>query len=294
MGTVCLKPNPSRRFHWVSALEPEAAPALEALQRQMNDFYSNAKAYYDDIEFTSTNWTSDLVYLWIAKAAQTASRILEIGCGRANILSHYPDLMPRYTGVDFSSELIEENRHRYQGAKFFELRDARRLNLPSTTFDLVISVFVLEHCVFPHTALNEWARMLVTGGRLIILAPDFLGHCRMTSQRIGFSVGSGREKLARGQFSDAVVTAFDTRVRLPVKGTLCRIEASLKPQFYINLAPTCFDDPFQPDVDAVYVTYKPEIKRWLKRAMLFNSINSDLAEFVRRNRLILLDGQKMR
>jgi SAM-dependent methyltransferase len=293
MGTVYLKPNPSRRFHWVSALEPEAAPALEALQRQMNDFYSNAKAYYDDIEFTSTNWTSDLVYLWIAKAAQTASRILEIGCGRANILSYYPDLAPRYTGVDFSSELIEENRHRYPSAEFFELRDARRLNLSGTTFDLIISVFVLEHCVFPHTALNEWARLLVTGGRLIILAPDFLGHNRMTSQRIGFSVGSGREKLARRQFSDAIVTAFDTRVRLPVKATLCRIGASLKPQFYINLAPICFVDPFQPDVDAIYVTYKPEIERWLKGVLLFDSIDSDVAELVRQNRLILLDGRKI-
>ncbi len=167
--------GPSRRFAWVSALDRHSAKDLLRLQKDMRQWYSGREDYYSTIDFTRDNWISDPAYRWIRKASEGVLNVLEIGCGRANILLQERSLPSRYTGVDFSSELIKSNSERFSGATFELLQSPFKLDFASETFDLVISIFVLEHCVFPHLALDEWARVLKKGGRLIILSPIFSG-----------------------------------------------------------------------------------------------------------------------
>ena len=289
MGAIA----PSRRLQWVSAVEHRNFSALQALQEAMAEWYSSCGDYYQTIDFTRDNWIYDPIYRWIADVAQAAQNILEIGCGRANLLLHHRHLASRYTGVDFSQDLIGANSQRFPEAKFHPIRTAGVLDCQTEQFDLVIAIFVVEHCVFPQLALDEWIRVLKSGGLLLILCPDFLGRGLISSQQVGFSEGTGREKLFRGKFADALVTALDTRIRMPIKAMLCRYKAKRRPRFFINLAPTCFTDSFRPDVDAVYLTYEPEICSWVDGKISFNPLPNELRRHIRAHRLLAINGKKI-
>ncbi len=289
---MSLSTSPSRRFRWVSALQPECSEQLESLQRSLNDYYANQPTYFDAIDFTRDNWIAEDSYRWIREAIKGAEQILEIGCGRANVLRHVPLLEERYSGVDLSAELMRENAARHPGAAFSIPRASNELRFEKGEFDLVYSIFVLEHCVFPHKALDEWVRVLGKGGRLLILCPEVLASGLVASQRVGFSAGTGREKLARGKVWDALVTAADTRLRMPARSKVCLWQAKRCARFFINLAPTCFTDPFRPDVDAVYLTCKEEIVSWLRGRVAFSEVDPALRLYLQERRLLLLDGRK--
>jgi SAM-dependent methyltransferase len=210
-------PSPTRRLQWISSIDEENEPALNALVSQMAAFYGRNTQYYADIDYASEAWQTDPVYKDIAARLLRASRILELGCGAARILDHYPQLAPRYTGVDFSRELLAANRKRHPEATFAPLDHGGRPPVDLGVFDAVFSVFVIEHCVRPRQFLADSIRLLAPGGVWMLRCPHFLGIGRIPSQRVGFSAGTGREKLLRGKLADAFVTGWDTRVRIPAE-----------------------------------------------------------------------------
>jgi len=225
----------------------------------MAAFYNDHEKYYQEISFGETAWTYDQAYLRIREQVRISGSVLEVGCGRASILQYERELVPRYTGLDFSPELLAENAARHSPAQFFALNQNGRFPVPSETYDLVFSVYVLEHTVFPAQFLDECLRVLKPTGKLIIYCPNFLGRGWVTSQRVGFSGLSVRQKLKGWKWIDAFVSTWDRAVRIPTACLQARKQAERRPQFLINLAPTCFVDPFLPDRDATYLTYAPEI-----------------------------------
>lgn len=253
-----------RKINWISSvLEGEK---IESLELSLIDFYSNNPTYYSDIDFTSNNWISESEpgYGKIINLSVSADSICEIGCGNANILKYYPELMTRYTGLDFSEKTMNANLNKYSKARFIPFKLANQFPVSTQEFDLVFSVFVLEHVSRPADFLNECKRILKPGGKLVILCPDFLGRGRMSSQRAGFSAGTTSQKLKRGKIIDAIVTLFDNRIRIPFVCQYYRFKAAKYPLFLINTLPVVFEDEFQPDVDAVYLTNKNEICDYLK------------------------------
>lgn len=232
----------------------------------MVNFWSSQTTYYDHIQYTACAWKSDLIYVEIARRLQAFGSILEVGCGRANILGTWPTLGERYTGVDFNVHLLQENAVRFPGATFRPLTDPGTLPLPSSAFDRVFCTYVLEHCVFPQQFLRECIRMLRPGGELLLVCPNYLGRGGISSQRRGFTLGNGRDKLRNGRWWDALVTGFDGRVRIPLAAARARRAARNGRGFWINVAPTCFADPFYPDADAVYLTYAWGVVQELEKA----------------------------
>lgn len=282
-------PSPSRSVRWVSALSSGNASILKELERRLHAYYSSNAQYYEDIDFTRNAWHCDPVYLHIAAAAKSALRVVEFGCGSANLLHAFPEVAPRYTGMDFSAALMERNRAAHPAAAFHAIDESRPDPLPEGAADLVFSVFVIEHCVWPHVTLRHWLSKVRPGGRLMVLCPDFLGSGRLSSQRLGFTRGTGSQKLKAGRWLDALVTAYDHRVRVPLIALLYRGYAMIKPRFLINMAPLCFTDPFVPDVDAVYVTYGPEMRSWLRPQALSLALPPKVEGQVKRMRWLLLD-----
>lgn len=263
----------TRAIHWISSVDPQNEREIDALQARMATFYRTNTSYYGDIDFATAGWISDPVNQDIARRVLTRSHVLEIGCGAARILDHHPELAARYTGVDFSPSQLEDNRRRHPAATFVQLTSPTILPLANGLFDCVFSNFVLEHAVRPRALLDESMRVLGSRGTWLMRCPDFLGRSRMSSQRCGFSCGTGRQKLMRGAIWDAAVTAWDTRVRIPsacgrLRRTIDRGEPSAG--FFVNTQPTCFTDPFAADRDAVYLTYEPEIRRHLTAHVTFD------------------------
>ena len=256
---------PNREIRWLSSSEAHNVAHLQQFQKTMFKFWSSGMTYYDHIQYTASAWKSDPTYVEILRRLQALGSILEVGCGRANILGACPALADRYTGVDFNVQLMGENATRCPRATFIPLTEAEILPFPSGSFDNVFCTYVLEHCVFPQAFLRECIRMLRPGGELLLVCPNFLGRGCMDSQRAGFTLGTGREKLRQCRWWDALVTGFDRKVRIPLAAARARRAARSGGGFWINIAPTCFADPFYPDADAVYLTFDWEIVAELER-----------------------------
>lgn len=267
----------NRKIAWVSSIDEENKKELDALETTLKTFYETSESYYSNIDFATAGWANDPINRDILRYLQGRSRILEIGCGAARILDHYPDLASRYTGVDFSFSQLNANRSRHPKATFVQLKEPGSLPLPNDAFDCVFSVFVLEHTVRPRLFLDESIRVLATNGYWLMRCPNFLGRGRMSSQRCGLSCGTGREKLRRGQIWDAAITAWDSRIRIPLKCWRLRTVISRndpKRGFFVNTQPTCLEDPFGADRDAVYLTYRAEICRHLSRYVTMHSTSA--------------------
>ncbi len=284
----------SRKFKWVSAKAKSELESLRNLQSRMAEYYSGKNSYYEDISFNENIWADQTqpIHQEITNLLAKSTAILEVGCGKAKVLQAHPELISKYHGVDFAKEMMNENGIEFVGAKFKHFEDPLVFPIDDDSFDIVFSHFVIEHTVFPHLFLDECNRVLKKGGVLIILCPDFLGYNGITSQRVGLSQGSGRDKIKKGKFLDALLTGYDSKFRLPAFCEKIRKSAVKSPVFMINLEPTCFIDNFQPDVDAVYVTYSEEMKKHLGETYEWQPLSGQIDEHRKQRRLIYLKGVK--
>ena len=280
----------SRQVQWIESIDDRHQASLKALEEKLAEFYSTNPDYYSQIDFTANNWIDkdEIAYSQIVRTAKDSRFICEVGCGGANILKYYSELASLYSGCDFSNKLINENKKLYPEARFLRIDQPNKLPYQDSIFDFVFSVFVLEHSTNPALLLDECTRILKPSGKLIILCPDFLGRRRMTSQRAGWSAGTSRQKLRRGKLLDSVLTLFDNRIRIPFYCKKFLKKASLKPAFFVNTAPIVFEDPFSPDVDAVYVAYKLEIENYLSNRFAKIDSGDEMIRYERSKGLIYL------
>lgn len=97
--------------------------------------------------------------------------ILELGCGKgrnAAVLSKKPNT--HVTGVDLSVENINTAKQSYPNL-VFEVGSADDLNFPSDKFDEIYAYDIFEHVDDLPKCLAETARVLKSGGKLIINVP---------------------------------------------------------------------------------------------------------------------------
>ncbi|MCL6606405.1 MAG: class I SAM-dependent methyltransferase [Paenibacillus sp.] len=112
-----------------------------------------------------------------------SGRIIDVGCGSGDFLNLIRKIgIPEQQlyGVDFSQSAIERCREMMSGGKFL-VGNIYDLNFPSSYFDCVICMEVLEHLEKPHQALEEMKRVCKGDGVIIITIPngdydDYIGH----------------------------------------------------------------------------------------------------------------------
>ncbi len=106
---------------------------------------------------------------------QAGDRILDIGCGTADILEFLPDV--EYLGCDLSQRYIDAAEKRFGHRATFRCQAVTAATLEDMQpFELVISLGVLHHLDDDEAAgLFELAHAaLRPGGRLITLDPTFV------------------------------------------------------------------------------------------------------------------------
>lgn len=121
--------------------------------------------------------------------------LLDLGTGTGRILQLFEGLYRRGVGVDASRDMLAVARSNLERAGITKasIRHGDIFNLPldGHAFDLVIIHQVLHFLDEPEAAIAEAARMLMPGGRLVIIdfAPHGLEHLRdeHAHARLGFS-----------------------------------------------------------------------------------------------------------
>jgi len=97
---------------------------------------------------------------------------LEVGCsGGVLIESLKMHGFRRLQGIDIDDNAVEICRQK--GISDVHIADAEKTEFKDQQFDLIIASDVLEHIRDEDRALQEWRRILKSGGKLIIFVPAF-------------------------------------------------------------------------------------------------------------------------
>jgi len=97
---------------------------------------------------------------------ETASKVLEVGCGTGNyVIAVEASVGCACWGIDPSPQMLAKARER-SGTINFQPGSAQRLDFPSDFFDLVFSVDVIHHLSDRPGFLREAYRVLKAGGEV--------------------------------------------------------------------------------------------------------------------------------
>jgi len=105
-----------------------------------------------------------------------ARRILDVGSGAGQIARHlikYSDREAEITCFDMSHEMLRRARNRLKSSRpRFVVADLTRLPFADASFDCVTCGYVLEHLPDAHVGLAELSRVMVVGGRMLLLVTE--------------------------------------------------------------------------------------------------------------------------
>lgn len=107
----------------------------------------------------------------------SAETLLELGCGSGAVLKQLLPREGKTIGVDYSEAMIEEAKKNLQEAKpkvDLRLGSLEHLPLGDNTVDTALAYMVFHHVAEPSLALQDAARVLRPGGKLVIV--DLLEH----------------------------------------------------------------------------------------------------------------------
>jgi SAM-dependent methyltransferase len=97
--------------------------------------------------------------------------VLDLGCGDGRVAGELSRAGARVSGVDPSSAALERARAAYPQLDFHAPLADGRLSLPDCSFEVVISLNVLQHVADTQLLLSEARRVLVPGGLLAVAVP---------------------------------------------------------------------------------------------------------------------------
>jgi len=97
--------------------------------------------------------------------------VLDVGCGDGDLALQLWERGAQVTGIDASQEMIDAAHVRAKNQKAaieFEVAAAEHLPFASQQFDIVVAVTILCFVQDPAPVFREMARVLKSGGRLVI------------------------------------------------------------------------------------------------------------------------------
>ncbi len=107
-------------------------------------------------------------YIKVGKLVKPGSKVLDIGCNKAEILDFLPNV--DYYGVDVNKEVIKELKQKKLKIYYADLnKDEIKIK---TKFDYVLLLDVLEHIVNPKQIIENSKKLLNPNGFLIVSLPN--------------------------------------------------------------------------------------------------------------------------
>jgi SAM-dependent methyltransferase len=115
----------------------------------------------------------DIVAAHARRHLRPDARILDLGCGSANVADRLADLRITYVGMDFGEPAVRYAQDKYRGRKGplrtrFVRGDGEHLPFAPGSIDVIVMSEVIEHLLRPENAVWEIARLLRPGGVFVM------------------------------------------------------------------------------------------------------------------------------
>ncbi len=235
---------------------------MAELHRQLAEYYSHPpSSYYVIADRPALYYTPAIqpFHCDIVGRVRSGSSLLEMGCGSAHLCPFVEAAGGSYTGVDHSRELLEANRERFPHAQFFPIGTPL-----SRRFDIVASLYTIEHVVDPAAYLQGMWQACKPGGMMAIICPDFVDGAGLPPS---FYYGKTSRRFRDKLRSFALADAFQHLLDLFWRASRWKAQARSVPPgaFWINVRPRIFDGAaYSIDADAVHLPRLTDIVWWLE------------------------------
>ncbi len=146
-------------------------------------------------------------------------RVLDIGCGTCAMGLLFSDIGHYVTGIDLSREMIKKARIKAEkSGSAIELLtgDAEHLPFDDGSIDIIVTRHLLWTLPHPEVALKEWLRILIPGGRLIVI--DGIWNDKRISTRIKMCASSWMSCLLEPEKTHGKSYDKTVRSQLPYEG----------------------------------------------------------------------------
>jgi SAM-dependent methyltransferase len=235
---------------------------LKTLELQLADFYKNPPdTYYKIADQASDQYIPEKqpFHCHLASQSFRGARVFELGCGTAHLCPHIEARGGIYHGVDYSKHLIEKNRIMFPKAVFWTMGSQ-----PQAIYDIVASLYTIEHVTNPPCYLQQLWDYCRPGGIIGVICPDFVdGEGIPKSIYYGTTPGRIRDKITRGRIGDALLHATEVKVLGPLWKR--RARAMSPGAFWMNIDPSDLaGQEHGIDGDAVHFPRMVDIANWFE------------------------------
>src|ERR1035438_4594199 len=146
-------------------------PAVAALKLRLKNFYDTTTAYPAfEAPSDQARWLECVRPHLEVRLKRSNLRILELGAGKSTFARYFSDLRTRIT---YHAQDITARNHAYlvqQADKVFACEVGE---IPEADYDVIISLFVLEHVASPRSFLSSVKTRLAPGGLHVIVCPRY-------------------------------------------------------------------------------------------------------------------------
>jgi ubiquinone/menaquinone biosynthesis C-methylase UbiE len=154
------------------------------------------KLYYQIAGLASEDFEANEGLRTIKKLSDSATKILDVGCGEGTRLSLLSKNKQRH-GVDVNQYAIKLSKKNHPELDVVAY-SGTRLPYDNEAFDLVYSAYVLEHTVDPYKVIDEMIRVTKDGANICLITPNFGSPNRRSPNSIDTKI----KKLIFGLLAD--------------------------------------------------------------------------------------------
>jgi SAM-dependent methyltransferase len=260
----------------------------DRLAARMLDYYRSNEEYFeyvhDDSGGERPSQEERAMYRVIAasykKAPDEVTRVLELGCGRAQSIGALLELIGRgqYSGVEASVAAVKAAQTEHPEYNV-QTGDITNLPFAAESFDIVTLNYVLEHLPAPYRVIDEILRVLRPGGLVGMIVPVAdLPWALPRSLRYRFDDMQFTAVYAARRWLQQMKLRYDPRY--------FAFELLEQPQVLVHP-----EESFEYDDDLVYNGSTLEITKYLrhKECSIVSAVGRDIEPYIRSGRRISVD-----
>jgi len=115
--------------------------------------------------FHSVKSTLEIYDEILSSLSGAGSVFLDSGCGKKSMMQRHNPKLKLSIGMDISIDAMKEN----QAFKVYVVGDASKLQFRDSSFNAVVSQWMMEHIKDPENVIKEFHRVLKKGGSLVVV-----------------------------------------------------------------------------------------------------------------------------